>query len=210
MSAHADHALPPVPRNALPLTGRSVGYVGIDGSATGYVVDGRTGTLWTTGVDGQLRLTHRFGVRLRLPVHRLVEDSGDARQGLGDVVAGGYALLRLAERVRATVGVDALLPTGDRGQGLGQGSWALAPLVQATYVASPRNNVYARLSGVLNVSSEGRSDPNIAERRADTELRAAIGATYARRDWRGIGELRLQAPLGEDPMAGDVYVTAAP
>ena len=209
-SARADHTLPPVPRRVLPFTGKTLGYLRMDASATGYAINSDTGTVWTTGIDGQVRVSKRIGARFRLPVHRLMPDNGMTQTGLGDLVVGGYGLLRFSPVLTASLGCDVLLPTGDRAKGLGHDAVALAPLVQLTYTANEHHNVYVRTSAVANVTEGDAAATAPLVTRADSEVRAALGTTYLRHDWRAAAELRLQAPLGDDPNAGEIYYTAAP
>lgn len=213
--AAADHGLPPVPRDVAPETSESAtpgtASVSTDLSMTDYRVDGATGDIVSASLAGSVILPLRLAVRARLPVHRIVDDaSGSAEDGIGDLVLGVDRGFALAARIQLRPGLDLLLPTGDRDRGLGHGAIAVAPRIDAS---RPIGHAFVAIAGaslLANLIESGDGGGVIAERRADTELRAEAGGGYDHDRWRAVSTLRISAPLGDDPDAGALFVTAAP
>ena len=150
-----------------------------------------------------------LSLRTRVPLHHISADTGQRSSGLGDLGFGVGRAFDLYD-LELRPGLDVLLPTGSRSDGLGHGALAGGPRVDLTRPLGHAFVTAINTSMITNVLEPDSGGDGIAERRAETEMRLGLGGGYDHDGLRAVVDLRLDAPLGGDPDAGSLFVTIAP
>jgi hypothetical protein len=134
------------------------------------------------------RIGPKSQLELVLPFRKREEPSGGGSSGgIGDISLGAkHVLTHSLERGSiASLGAELLLPTGDRGRGLGKGTVVFEPYLAAGQIFAQDGFVHAQLLGELPART-GRAD-------IEVQGRTAVGWSLA--EDRGFG--RVWTPMLE-------------
>lgn len=174
--------------------------------AASFSLEGHQGSYRTLAFTTSGRVYKKFYLRGRAPLHAAEVDAMERTTGIGDVTVGGFwmSTSRVGD---VRLGMDGLLPTGRREDGLGAGSPAVSAWATLARPLAGDVSVRGGLATVANLMRRSETNTTFIEHRSDLETRLVGGLAYAHGRFSVAGDLAAAVPFAPAAARGEVFVS---